>query len=322
MISKKNEIIEAILGAKRIGLLTHKDGDGDAFGSMIGLGMALSPLGKEIIYFSNEKLNRIFEFLGEKIEYRPKEEYEKTDLLIGLDANSVKRFTLPEVLEKGKEDGTKIAIIDHHLNGDIDNFADIYWKANEESCTAEMIFDLVTEMKIEIDKIVSTIILLGIETDTLSMQIEDTKPRTFEVVAELLRKGARLKPIVDNAFGGKPISTVKILGRVMNRLELDASTGLATSYITLKDTQELGLETEASSGVANFLEQVEGAKIIAVFEEREGGKVKVSLRSNNSEADVERIASSLGGGGHKKAAGFEITGKIENAREAVKNSLS
>jgi len=319
MTNDKLDLKEAIKKAKRIGLITHKDGDGDAFGATLGLARGLNLLGKTSIIFSNEKLNRVFEFLNENIEYLPKDKYEKVDLVIGLDANSLKRFTIPGIIDCAKSDNVKIAIIDHHLPSDLKGITDYYWQAEDESCTSEMVFDLLTEIGVKIDKITATLILIGIETDTFSMQFVNTRPKTFEVVAELLKLGARLKPIVESAFGGKPISTVKILGRVMNRLEL--RNGLATSYITKKDATDLKLESEASSGVANFLEQIEGANIVAVFEEREDGIVKVSLRSNNSDADVEKIAKALGGGGHKKASGFEYAGKLEDAMKAVKDII-
>jgi phosphoesterase RecJ-like protein len=323
MINKKKEtLLELLVSADTIGLMTHKDGDGDAFGSMLGLERGLKLLGKKTVIFSNEKLSRIFEFLNEKIEYEPEEEYKDMDLLIGLDANSIKRFTIPEIMESAKDRGVRIAIIDHHMAGDIETIADCYLKADEESCTSEMVFDILADLKVKIDKVTASIILLGIETDTFSMQFVNTKPKTFEVVAELLRRGARLKPIVESAFGGRPISTVKLLGRVMNRLTLDKKNGLVKSFITKKDASELQLETEASSGVANFIEQVEGAKIVAVFEERPEGIVKVSLRSNNSNVDVEKIAKSLGGGGHKKAAGFECEGTLQNAMADVESEIA
>lgn len=306
-----------------IGLITHRNGDGDAFGSMLAFGKMMQSLGKEVKYFSNEPMPQIFEFLDGQINYHPTETYQPVDLLIGFDSNDQARFTIPEVIQTALQEKVKMIVIDHHLNGDMGGRATVYWnEAEKVSCTSEMIFNLYQTMGLKIDKLTANLLLVGIETDTFSLQFTNTNPGTFEVVADLMRLGARLKSVVESAFGGKPVSTMKLFGRTIKRMEVDKKTGFVTSYITREDARELNLTTESSSGVANFLEQLEGTKIIAIFEEREGGVVKVSLRSNGSETDVEKIAKSLGGGGHKKAAGLEYKGGLKEAMAAVRKAVS
>jgi phosphoesterase RecJ-like protein len=320
--SKEKEIIQLLQKSQTIGLLTHKNGDGDAFGAMLAFGRIMEAQGKDITYFSNEELPQIFDFLKEKIKYKPTGVFKEIDLLVGFDANELIRFSVPEVIEQVITAKTNLIIIDHHVGNMLQKDATIYWdETSEVSCTSEMIYDLLIEMKCEIDKVTANLLLVGIETDTFSLQFTNTKPKTFEVVADLLKRGARLKSVVESAFGGRPISTMKLFGRTIKRMKMDQTNGYVTSYITKDDTKELNLTTESSSGVANFLEQLDGTKVIAIFEERDEGIVKVSLRSNNSTSNVERLAKALGGGGHKKASGLEYKGTLKEAMAAVEGAL-
>lgn len=316
MSSIREKIVKEISNAKTIGLITHKDGDGDAFGSMLAMERVLKKMGKQTVLFSNENLPQIFDIVKSQIDYHPYKSFREIDTLICFDANDVKRFTLPEIIDKSKTTNAKIVVIDHHLNGGLEAISDIYWRDLTLSSASEMVFHLLEKMESEIDKTTATLLLLGIETDTFSLQFTNTTPNTFRSVAELLKKGARLKNVVESAFGGRPISTVKLMGRAINRMKIEKN-GLAHTYITLKDMEELGLTEQSSSGVANFLDQVEEAKIIAVLQEKEGGVVKVSMRSNNSDVNVAEICEQFGGGGHAKASGFETQGTIKSVGEKV-----
>lgn len=321
METEIKKAIDLIEKAQKIGFITHKDGDGDGFGAMLALARVLENAGKKTIVFSNEALPQIFDFIENKIEYHPKNHYQKVNLLIGFDANALDWFTLPEIFKEARKDGAKILVLDHHIPMDITKVADFYWNEPEISCVCEMVFELIKAMGLRIDKATATLLLIGIETDTFSLQFTNTKPQTFRTVAELLKLGARLKPVVESTFGGRPIVVVKMLGRAIERLDLDKKSGIAITYITNEDISELELSEQASSGVANFLDQIKEAKVVAVLVEREPGNFKVSLRSNNSDKNVAKVAESFGGGGHKKAAGFEIEGDLQEVLERVRKKL-
>jgi phosphoesterase RecJ-like protein len=316
-IEKANSLISH---SKHIGLVTHKNGDGDAFASLLALARILKEEGKKVEIFSNEELITPFKFLSEKIEFRPQNEYHNVDLLIGLDAPGPDRFCIPEIIETAKKSGAKIVVFDHHVPGPLAEIADVYVCNHHKSSTAELIYDYIQKYKIKIGKTTASLILLGIEMDTNSFQFSNTSPETFEAVAELLKMGARIKPAVENAFGGKSLIELRLLGRVIERLELDKN-GFGVSFITEKDHKELGIEAQKSSGMVNFLEQAGDVRVAAVFEEIGGGKIKASLRSNNSEIDVQNLAKNFGGGGHVKASGYEFVGTLKEAIKAYKDQI-
>jgi bifunctional oligoribonuclease and PAP phosphatase NrnA len=299
------ELVELIDSAQTIGFMTHSDGDGDAFGSMLGLARIVETIGKKAVIFSNESLIHFFDFMTDEIKYQPTSEYQPVDLLIVTDVSQIPRLTMPEVFEKLQKEGCKTAVIDHHQASDIGDKVDFYWHGNDYASAAEMVFAITQQMQLKLDRTTATLILLGIESDTLSLQNETTKPESFLAVAELLRQGARLQPIIESIFGGQPIPMVRLLGRVLDRLKLSKS-GIGVSYITLQDKVDLGLSEKASSGVANFLDQMKEAKVVMVLEELSDGITKVSMRSNGCSADVARLVGYFGGGGHKNAAGVKL----------------
>lgn len=315
IIEKTHKLIAE---SKTVGLVTHKNGDGDAFGSLLALSRILESLGKKVIIFSSEELIDPFKFMADKVYYRPLGHFKTIDLLICLDGNFAERFSLPTLVAEGKENGAKILVIDHHITGTIGEIADVYWVDENKSSTAELIFEWTQDFKINVDKVTATLLLMAIEMDTNSMQFTNTTPQTFQAVAELLKLGARIKPAVENAFGGKSLKELKLLGRVVERLTCDKN-GVGISYITQTDHKELGIEAQKASGMVNFLEQSEDIKIAVVFEEIEGDKIKVSMRSNNSNVNVQEIGKHFGGGGHIKASGYEFVGTLAQATDAFKN---
>jgi bifunctional oligoribonuclease and PAP phosphatase NrnA len=309
--SREAEVLQLIDTAETIGLVTHIDGDGDAFGSMLGLKRVLETIGKKVIVFSSEPLLSMFDFLAEEINYLPQKSYQPVDLLIGLDGNFFERFSIPELFPDAIASGPKTLIIDHHELSEVGDKITMYWGDPNISSASEMVYRLTKELNLKLDKVTATIILTGIETDTNSLQFENSKSEAFLAIADLLTQGARLKSVMDNAFSGRPLPVISLLGIVLERVRLTKD-NLVVSYVTLADKKELGLTDKVSSGIANFIEQAEEGKVAIVFEEIEGGLVKASMRSNNSSANVARFSNYFGGGGHKKAAAFKFKGNLSS----------
>lgn len=313
--------IELIYGAQKIGLITHVDGDGDAFGSMLAMDVALRELKKETVIFSNEELIELYDFVKNEIKYHPIDSYQKVDLLICLDFNNVERAVLPGIIEKAKKDA-QILTIDHHPENSIGKISDVYLSNDVASSTSEMVFDVIRELGVAIDKPTANLLLMGIEVDTMSFS-HATSPRTFEVVAELLRKGARIKPIVESAFQRKPVSTLKLWGRALERISFDEKSKSAFAYLTYQDLKELDLiDSVATTGIINFINQIKEPKIVALFTENTPGVFKVSLRTRDENIDVSKIAEKFDGGGHVKASSFKIEGTLPEVMEKVKERLT
>lgn len=315
--SELEKIIAAIDGAKKIGLITHREGDGDAFGSMLGLAEVLKTFGKEVVIFSNEELPAMFDFVKSETEYNPVSEFEVIDLLITLDANGCDRFTIPEILTLARENKTPIISLDHHQPGDLAEFSDLYVDYPEKSSTSELVLDLATGLSLKLNRKAASLLLFGLETDTKSFQNTNTTPESFKAAGELLKSGARLKEVSEAATSNRSIPSLKLLGLAIGNLKLDEQTGVGISKLSLGELKKLELEGESTTGIANFLDQLKEVRVIVVLEEREGGMVRGSMRSNNSDLEVDVIAGKFGGGGHKKAAGFLTEGKVDDIAEEI-----
>jgi phosphoesterase RecJ-like protein len=112
-------------------------------------------------------------------------------------------------------------------------------------------------------------------------------------------------------MSSKSVGSLKLWGRAFDRLKIDPETKIATTAITHQDMQELEVEADAAEGVSNFLNGLKGVRAVIVLSERTPGVIKGSCRTTDPCVDVSKLAMLLGGGGHKKAAGFSFPGKLE-----------
>jgi len=306
------KIISALEGANKIGLITHRDGDGDAFGSILAFKIALENLGKKTVIFSNEDLPEEFLLVSPNIKYQKQVDFQSIDVLICLDFNSASRATIPEVVEEVLFKNITLINIDHHRPLDLREKSNIYWGKESASSTCEMVFDLLTSWGMVIPKDAASLLLFGLETDTNSLQNPNTTTEAYQVASELIKGGARLKPVVENALKRKTIPRAKLLGIAIRRLHLRKDLNLIASYVTTSDLNKLGITEDAASGLANFLDQIREAGNIMIFTEDGLGNVKVSMRSNRSGANVAKLAEFFAGGGHIKAAGFSFYGELSS----------
>lgn len=302
--------LELLSRAEKIGLLTHVDGDGDAFGSILGFERVLKQMGKNVVIFSDEDYPPEIRQLNDNNSDQPVTEYEDIDLLVCLDFNSKNRAALPEIITNARNTETPVLVIDHHPIGDLQNVADVYLNKLTSS-TSELVFELVKAWTYKIDSKTADFLLFGLETDTSSLSNAGTTESSYKAASELLNLGAKVKPVIE-AMRRRTVPSAKMVGRALERLHLNSKYNLAVTYVTRRDVEELGLdEATVNSGLANYLDQVKEAHNIIVFAETKEGGIKASMRSNRSGANVGSLAEFLGGGGHKLAAGFNFEGEIE-----------
>jgi len=313
-----NQIKKEFEKSRRILLVAHSRPDDDTAGSVFVLKEYLEKkLGKKVDAVCTdsfpEYLAEIFEdgnfLLPEEIETK---EY---DLLIGCDA--VER-SFEKIVAK-KYAGQTVIVVDHHPSADLKKIkADIALLDESYSSVCEMLYDFFDFHRIEITKKMATYLLAGILYDTAVFQHANTSARVMEIAAELMRRGAPMKKIIQMTFKNKKLATLKLWGRAMERAEINEKTGAIMSFITRQDMEELGMEEDSVGRIAELLNTVSGTKFSLVLIEKEKNKVKGSLRSEwYKNVDVSQIARQFRGGGHKLASGFEIAGKIVKDKDGI-----
>ncbi len=327
---KFNEPINLINASENILILTHKNPDGDAVGSVLGLGMALDGLNKNCGIILRDKVPKVLEFLPgqEKVRYVENltesdlENY-NYDLVILADCAELKRTGI-EKADKIVEAAGNLLIIDHHPEREMENknFEVVKIINSKSSSAAEILFEFFTEMEIKIDKNIAQCLLTGIFTDTGGFQHANVSPRTLEVAAELMKKGPRINKIARNIFNSKSIPAIKIWGRALARIETDSENGMTVSYINKTDLDECGASYDDLSGIANIINTISDSKFSLLLTEHEDQKIRGSLRSEEYKGvDVSKIAQNLGGGGHRLASGFELKGTVKESLEVIYRKL-
>ncbi|MEI8230300.1 MAG: DHH family phosphoesterase [Candidatus Peregrinibacteria bacterium] len=169
-------------------------------------------------------------------------------------------------------------------------------------------FTRVPEWREKMTPDLATLLLTGLITDTRSFQNPNTTPRSLEIAADLLDLGARQQEIIRNVYKTKPLSTLKIWGRALNRVQVDDVSKIAWSAISREDLAEMGADSKEVSGILDeLISTIPDADVHVMFTETEEGILKASMRSSPA-IDANRLAAGLfGGGGHARASGFKVS---------------
>ena len=305
-----NKIKQTILGAKKTLVLTHQKPDGDAFGSVLAFGKFLDTLGAAHDIFALGPLSSAANFLPgrKKIKSNPAElNFQNYDLIIILDCGDTKQPGFEMELRALRGD-LPVVNIDHHRTNE--NFGSINLVEPDAASTTEIIFNFFEEIKFPIDPETATCLLTGLVTDTSNFSNPATTFASFEAAGRLLARGARLGEISANILKNKSLDVLKFWGTILSRLTENKELGVVTTVITKEDLDLAKLDEEALEGVTNFLNNLKGAKMVLVLKALEDGKINGSFRTTTEGIDVSRLAKTFGGGGHAKAAGFTIPGKL------------
>ena len=299
---------ESLLTSKNILLLTHKNPDGDALGSLLALFLILKKAGRNVTPACFDPAPTILKFLPKS--ERIVNEFEATDfdLVIILDCGDIHQTGFHESKPELFNGSRRVVKIDHHATaGEFGNvqLVNSYFCATSSILT--YLFDEILGMPISPD--VATCLLTGISTDTGSFKHSNVKPQTLRLAARLLRKGANNSAITKNVYRSIPIPTLKLWGNILQSLQ-QTKEGVTLAVAQKKDFEETAAREQDLAGVVDFINAVPDAKFSILLSER-NGLVKASLRTQQAETDVAKIAARFGGGGHVKAAGFAVPGKLE-----------
>lgn len=249
-------------------------------------------------------------FLKENVS--SKEHIDSYDLIITVDVADIPQ--LGKLYEEHTELFASLPVIniDHHISNT--NFGKINLIDPSACATGEILYDLIRILekktgKTLITEEVATFLLSAITTDTGSFQNANTTPRAMEIAAELMDQGASQQEIIRYLFRTKKLSTLKLWGKILSRLEVDPVHRLVWSTMTQQDMKETGSKPDDAGDIIDeLLVHAPEADIVILFKEDEG-LIAVSLRAKSAEASVVDLAKSFGGGGHPKAAGIKFPGK-------------
>ncbi|HEX9664628.1 MAG TPA: DHH family phosphoesterase [Patescibacteria group bacterium] len=313
------KILDQINQSIHILVVPHKKPDGDAIGSALAMSLLLDQLGKRHRVFCLDPVSQPFQFLPEwdRVETDPKIFREKRfDLIVVLDSGDLNYSGIDRYLEKIDYPRPAIINIDHHSTSEF--FGEINLVLADYSSTCQVLHDFIRKSNLILTKDIATCLLTGIITDTGGFTNPATTFDSLETASQLLLAGAKFYKINYNILKNKSIPSLKLWGNILSRLQKNEQSGIVSTFITLDDLDQYHVSDEALDGLANFLNNLDGARAVLVIKEHYNNKIKASLRTSDENLDVSRFAKIFGGGGHKKAAGFTIDGRlIKNGDEIM-----
>lgn len=292
--------------SQRVLVVCHLRPDGDAIGSLLGLGLALRSRDKQVQMVCEDGVPSSCRHLDGSMEIRRKAEGE-FDLVCVVDCSDLERAG--SVL--GNRERVEMNI-DHHPTNL--NFADLNLVDVQAVATAEIIADLLSHWGVTITPPIATALLTGLVTDTIGFRTSNVKPSTLQMAADLMECGADLATIYRRALVDRSFEAMRFWGAGLSRLERNGR--LLWTTLTLDDRKAARYPGRDDADLINVLSTVEDADVTIIFVEQSNERVKVSWRAQPG-FDVSKIAVSLGGGGHTAAAGAEIQGSLQEVQAKI-----
>ena len=300
---------ELLSSASRVLLICHKNPDGDAIGSLLGLGLLIERVYPNTIVSMHcvDPAPETFHFLQGVHRIQREPTLNEGDVVIFVDCAVPKQTAMDESTPKLFDASVQTINIDHHQDNPM--YATVNMVLPDAASTCEIVVMLADALEWEFDSEIATCLLTGVYTDTGGLLHSNTSAQVYRTVARLLRAGARQQEIVTVVFRTQKLSTLKLWGRVLEKINLTPEGG-AISAVTQGDFRATSAGYSELTGAIDYINSVPGMRFSLLLSERDG-VVKGSMRTLRDDVDVAKMAGKFSGGGHKKAAGFSLPGTLQ-----------
>lgn len=296
---------------KQIAIIPHRNPDGDALGSTLGLYHVLKQLNHNVKVISPNEFPDFISWLPgadevlifERNHETCKNFLQNSNLIFTLDFNALHRT--------GEQMGTFLStlyadfvMIDHHQMPD--DYAKITVSDTSFGSTCELLYRFLQQLSLQkyINKDVATCIYTGIVTDSGSFKFTKTTGNTHRVVADLIDLGIDNPGIHNNLFSTSSYNRLQLLGRALEKLKVFPEHKTAYTWLSQKDLYEFNFQKGDTEGIVNYGLSINGIDLAAIFiENKDEGIIKISFRSEGSFDVNEFSRNYFNGGGHINAAG-------------------
>ncbi|MBN2146098.1 MAG: DHH family phosphoesterase [Anaerolineales bacterium] len=314
MLSLDPDLLRRVAGelrdAWRILVISHIRPDGDAVGSLLGMGLALQHAGKDVQMVLSDGIPSNFRHLEGSNQVRKRADG-TFDYIIVLDISDLKRCG-----SALNGYGTPDLNIDHHFTNL--NFARHNLVLPEAVATAEVLALMMGELDLEITPGVANALLTGLVTDTIGFRTPNMHSDVLRLAAQLMDAGGDLTSVYYPALVQRSFVGARYWGVGLSKLKQE--NGVVWTTLTLADRLEIGYPGRDDADLINVLSSIEGAEVAIIFVEQSKNRVKISWRRSgmaSEDVDVSQVALCFGGGGHKAAAGAEVDGNLNDIQDRV-----
>jgi len=301
-----NQARQRIERAERVLVIAHVRPDGDAVGSLLGLGLALEGAGKQVQMVLADGVPSQFSHLAsvERIQRRQKD---AVDLVVAVDTADFER--LGDVLLKGV---TVDINIDHHPTNT--SFGRINLVDSRSVAAAAILAECMPALGLTITPQVGEALLTGLITDSLGFRTVSTDAEALRIAADLVEGGADISRLYFLGLVRKSFEAVRYWAAGLSRLQRED--GMLWTSLTVADRQAVGYPGDDDADLVNLLSAIEDATVAMIFIEQDPEHVKISWRAKEG-VDVSQVATQFGGGGHVAAAGAMVAGSLEEVQQQV-----
>ncbi|KIL34893.1 exopolyphosphatase [Cohnella kolymensis] len=286
-------------------VVSHVQPDGDAVSSTVAVGWLLEKLGKKYTMLNEGPVPSRLHFLWKSSEIVTLEE-EKPPLrqfrnVIAVDCADFARvgrtaaWFAPDM---------QMLNIDHHPTNN--GFGTVNLLKFDAAATAEILFELIDQLSLDIDRDVASAIYTGLLTDTGGFRYSSTSPLVMSMASRLLAAGVNGPELAELLLERISMGQMRMLQRGLSRLTFSGDQQIAWLWATSEDLAETGATNEDLEGLVNYPRNIEGVQVGILFKENGQKSVKVSMRSAGR-VNVAAVAQHFGGGGHVRAAGCRLT---------------
>lgn len=312
------EVGEVIAKHNSFVIMSHVRPDGDAIGSQVALGFSLMAMGKTVFLVNEDGVPESLEFLAgsEKVTTPPGEALD-VEVAIALDT-----ATKPRLGDGALHAASKAKVwvnIDHHISNP--KYGDVNVIDSTSPATGQILYNLIRALDLPLPAETRDAIYVAVSTDTGSFQYGSTTAETYEMGAALIRSGLDVGKINADTYDNHPFRRLELMRELLNTLEISADGKLANWELRDATRLNLNLQPDDSEGLIDLIRSVKGVRVAVFFEELEGGKIRVSMRSKDKGVNVCEVAMQFGGGGHALAAGIRMAGPLEEAKPQVLAAL-
>lgn len=297
-------------------IAAHANPDGDSISSQLALALVLTRIKKKVRIWSVFPVPFNYTFLPGKEYWKtpPYNKNYKSDVIIILDSTDEERLDNSIVIKM--RNTSWIINLDHHISNK--QYADINIVDVKASSCGEIIYGILKRLGIEITKDIAECIYVSMLTDTGGFRYRNTTTKVHRIIAELMETGIPVEKIFNNVYGNIPIKKIRLLTSGLNSLFFAYDNRVSGMILTREMFYKTGSSDNDVEGLIDSIRIISGVEIALLFiESVKKNIIKISLRSNNENLDVNKLAKKFGGGGHPTASGAKVKGTLDKVKKEV-----
>jgi phosphoesterase RecJ-like protein len=307
------EVAKRLATGKRFLITGHRNPDGDALGSALGLALALDAAGKETRVVMRDAWSSAYSKMPgisrvAVTDSLPADWPSDWDALLTMECPEADRAGFSNLLA-----GT-VVNVDHHPGNT--RYGTVNLVDLPAAAVGEMVADLLDLLGWPLTADIATNLWVSLVSDTGSFRYSNTTPKALALGARLVAAGAEPGPVNEFLFEAAPLSSLRLEALVLGTLELHAGGTVATVELPRRFFEESGAKESDTEGLVNRARGIEGVRAAALLREGDEGEIRCSMRSKGT-VDIRSVAARHAGGGHRNASGCRVPGTLATAKAAL-----